>query len=155
LLLGLALLLLPACDWIGEPVPGRQFGLSLTDSGDIVVRYDPCVYEGVSVVELRSVKGHIFGDNDDPILWEATSDQDTRLETFTVGNAPPGFSETIPLQGMPPSGERLGIIVSLPNARATQGTTFKIEELKTGEFLDARGNYVSLETFLVSDKCNR
>ena len=139
------------CDIVGHPRQGREIGLSITEQGDVLVLYNPCVEDRVSAVRLVLVAGSVFGDEDDIVLWSMETADPVHLEAFRIGTSVAGFLETLPLTA--PLSGALGVQLFLTNGEEFDGRQFKSDELRTGVFLNARDEYLSREAFLALDTC--
>lgn len=141
-----------ACESVGEPRQGREIALSLSDGGDILLLYNPCVNSLVSAVQLVQVHGRIFGDEDDQLLWRIEAGSPTAVTELQSGSAIPGFVEIMPLPDTV-SGD-LGAQIFPADAERFDGRQFTPEELKVGLYLDARNKYLTREHFLELDTCD-
>jgi hypothetical protein len=152
--LGLAMALI-GCDWIGEPHQGRQFGVSITPTGDILVLYNPCVRgQELRGARLVDVEGRLFGDSNDRILWEIMAKSPIDSGMFHVGEVPTGFIEEVPLETNNLYQADLGFIVLYANsAEDFDGRQFRLSELREGLYLDAKDRYLTEEEFLELDTC--
>jgi hypothetical protein len=148
--------LLTACKLLpGEPYDDKELALGLTaPEGAIEVLFNPCGSLAIEEVRLVEVKGGVIGDDDDIVLWEVRADgpvPSSSLSTFVLGKSRDRFTETVPMAESLPN--KMGLLV-FAGGRIHANTSFKVDDLMTGAYLNYKEKYVSKADFVAFDSCN-
>jgi hypothetical protein len=118
-------LLLVSCSAPSDPHSGIGVG-SANGSGRVAVSYLPCTGEKVTSVELATNPASGPGTT----LWSISSGPTAAdVAEFTIGESPPGWLATVPLQGLPAKTEKLGVFV-VTTKRSPGGISFTLGDLK-------------------------
>lgn len=135
-----------------EGHPGRKLGFRTTNTGEVVVHYKACNQSDALVTGLKlvEVRGRVYGDEDDPVLWEVENAAGLAATRFTLGVLPPGFEERVALSEPPPAARRLGLLVHTTTRRASE--TFTVADLRP-DFVLSRGEYLTEGTFFKKNTC--
>jgi hypothetical protein len=133
--------------------PGRKLALTTNQNGEILVHYKPCNEADavISRIKLVQVKGRIYGDTDDPVLWEVESETGAVYNTFTIGVVPDGFEEKVALGEKSLSAIRLGLLVYAPTKR-TAAESFRPADLRP-DFVLSSGDYLPEDVFFKKYTC--
>ena len=118
----------------------------------MTVLYVPCFSTHVELIRLIEVRGGVFGDEDDPILWEIEPEsQPPSIESLfiTVGETPEGFKENVPFAS--DVIRSLGWYVIGVESRSYR--TFDLKELREGQYLNYRDRYLTEEQFRADEHC--
>jgi hypothetical protein len=114
-----------ACDRFSS---AGRIGVSM-DGDRLVILYPGCDYERVAAVHLSMVNDP--GDqNDDDVLWELRSDEDSHGGVFIVGDEPEGYSEVVPFTATLDEDEPLVVWVESTAIGAT--IEFRMADLEPG-----------------------
>jgi hypothetical protein len=97
----LAMLLLPAC----VPAVAMNVGVAPSPSGTARVLFVHCDDLGVTGVSLQTYG--VPGAAARPPLWRIETTEPSPATVFTVGRAPFGFEQSVPLRRTLPAGKRL------------------------------------------------
>lgn len=128
-----------------------RYGVSRVDGEPgIAIHWVVCARETASAVDLQAYQGGSVTPNGIPVFWQIRTDAaaggPARVETFVVGETPPGYYETVPFVRRLP--DDLIVITGPPSpGRSTAGMSFELDELPTDAI--HRGGYetVSPEDF--------
>ena len=139
LLIGFGLLLAGCAPSYGLD---SRTGVSALPDGRVQLHYALCPGERMHLVRVEELVG-ARPDFGVPIYWQIESLHGSSLTTYTVGETPPGFVETVALTRALPAGELLGI----EGTGDGLGMSFDRSRLTPDRVL--RGSYdeVSLQTF--------
>jgi hypothetical protein len=140
-----------ACDF-GDPGPGTEIGLSVESNGKVLVAFNPCSPASVRLVRILQVRGRVFGDSDDELLWEIRSAEPSQLTIFISGETSPGFEENVRLlRGLE---GRLAVQILTDRSDRPAGRSFSVDELEVGKYRDVRGQFWVLEDFMQLAACD-
>ena len=153
---GVALLVLGVIAVLGAPpdeyrTQDLRYGASRVEGKPgIAIHWVLCAGETASAVDLQAYQGGSVTPNGIPVFWQIRTDAagggPARVETFIVGETPPGYYETVPLLRRLP--DDLIVITGPPSpGRSTAGMSFELDQLPRDAIY--RGGYetVSPEDF--------
>lgn len=104
-----------------------------------------CADEQAFAITVLEVQGNVVGDPDDDVLWKTSGVEGVETVDVAVGEAPPGWSEDVPLVRQPPGTARLAVQIET-SLTVRSSVTFDVSDLREGEVLTADG-YMPLEAF--------
>lgn len=147
-LVGLAVLAV-SCD----PYPGlanHALGVRQEPGGEVLVRYVYCPGEVLERVQLILVVGDdpSIGDDDDRRLWEiiAARGEDPMPPSVIIGDAPPRFTELVPLRETLRPRRPYAVLIESNRWRLTVSVQFELGELRTDQVFSAE-KYFSEQEF--------
>lgn len=149
-----ALLLLMAavaCDSYSAPIDP----VAMTRvSDDVVVLIRPCRGDEIRKVELIRSEDPLIEPTDER-LWGIETDEVVAMNEITLGDAPEGFSESIPLQEDLPTQTVLTVRVALAGG-GTYSADFELDEVPTDGDVFYSRDVVSKEEFTQDsrEQCN-
>jgi hypothetical protein len=106
----------------------------------------------VERIRLIEVRGTIFGDENDPVLWEIRPESPDRPLTsvfLRAGRVPEGFIETVPYESTVT--RSLGWYVLTTGVDSHR--EFDYDELREGWFLNYKDDYLTEEEFVADAHC--
>jgi hypothetical protein len=123
-----------------------QTAVRLGPSDDLIeVLFEPCEGELVRNVRLVELVGVVVGGEEDPVLWEIVAPEGSEESRFMLGEAPEGFDERVPLQGIPSPETELATIIQTTRDN-DNFVEFRIRDLRRDQVL-WRSALVSVEEF--------
>jgi hypothetical protein len=145
---------------MGEPLSPRELAIARTPDDEIVALYHPCSWASGQLVEairLIDVQTRTLRATKYIVLWEVRANPPRRLEEFTVGQVPEGFSET--LNQLPPSFQDINPAIDVFGEGSTgtngAGLSFDWDDLEHDRFRDDRQDYHTKDEFLALDPCKQ
>lgn len=137
-----------------DPPPGRTLAARLNSDGSVAILLNPCPPDAqVSAVEVVKVRGRVFGDGDDPVIWKVVSGSGSPIRRFTIGVEPEGFTTEIALSVGIGTDESIGVEVRDRSGRALGSEALKINQLRSDSWLVVR-DHLSEERFLRRNICS-
>lgn len=137
-------LVLAACDPVADV--GERLGLWLDAGGQPVVEYARCSNELVTLVRLGIVD-ETTGPQSSRTIWEIVANSDSTIDRFTVGVAPAGFTERVPLKTPLSSSTRYVVKVNSTGQKVASNV-FGMSELRSGRVLTSfKDEYLPLSAF--------
>jgi hypothetical protein len=149
-LVALITILLQGCD----PSGGRPLGFSMSEGGDILVRYNPCGRNPGNITDVRllRVKGYASGDEDDEVFWHIKSVSQNSFVQLVIGGVPSGFELVVPFSTKPDDQLRIVLFVDREGTYDAYAG-FRIRDLRPNLWL-TEGEYVTTSNFDSLDTCN-
>lgn len=121
-----AVFAMTACDQFST---FERLGVSLDGRGSVQIHYLTCGYERLVAVKLFDANEQ--GEEDDELVWEIRSEAGADGGVFPVGSRPPGFMETVELDGSSPPDDRLIAAVEIADSVGA-AVVFTLADLEAG-----------------------
>ena len=123
-----------------DPASPIAFAREASGVEVLMTRCDELIHE-ISVRRVDALRaGKIVG----PVLWAAESDSGAGVSGITIGAAPPGFRETVALEGPLPQDQELTVL--LATSLVDMSGDVLLSDVEDGE-VQARGEIVTREEF--------
>jgi hypothetical protein len=139
----------------GNSHPGSnrgQLGVSVSADGALLLYYNPCHPESlVTQIKLVEIHGTVYGDEDDPVLWQVRSTSGSMQREFIAGETPVGFIEEVELTDALQN-RRYGVFVDRSAKDLHPSMSFGYQMLRADSVL-SDGEYLPFGEFRSRKNC--